>query len=113
MAWKQSEDQFLESDVVKWTEAIWPPSSGARRRRKRPRPWGKQAVTGQIISIDGDYLEVKVLKSEIVENTIGSKLRPHKPGTVIKKKAQTLLKGGPERRLWSEEDVRDALHREM
>jgi hypothetical protein len=108
MAWKQSEDRFLESDVVKWTEAIWSPQR-ARRSKKKRRPWGKQAVTGQILSIDGDLLEVRVLKAEILENEIGSKLTPHKPGTVIKKKTQTLLKGEPERLLWSEEEVRNAL----
>lgn len=40
MGWKEEGKGFLESDVVKWTEAIWAPS----RMRKQRKPWGKQEV---------------------------------------------------------------------
>ena len=106
MAWTQS-GEFVESDVVEWTEAIWPPSHS--RRRKKSRPWGKQKVTAQITAVDGDFVKLTVLHSAIVENIIGSELKPHKVGTTITKKRQTLMRGEPERLLWSEEDVRRAL----
>lgn len=106
MAWTQS-GEFVESDVVEWTEAIWPPSHS--RRRKKSRPWGKQKVTAQITAADGDFVKLTVLRSSIVENIIGSELKPHKVGTIITKKRQTLIRGEPERLLWSEEDVRTAL----
>ena len=106
MAWTQS-GEFVESDVVEWTEAIWPPSHS--RRRKKSRPWGKQKITAQITAIDGDFIKLTILKSEITENIIGSELKPHKVGTTITKKRQTLIRGEPERLLWSEEDVRKAL----
>lgn len=106
MEWTQS-GEFVESDVVEWTEAIWPPSHS--RRRKKPRPWGKQKVTAQITAIDGDFVKLIILRSAIVENIIGSELKPHKVGTTITKKRQTLIRGEPERLLWSEEDVRKAL----
>lgn len=106
MAWTQS-DEFVESDVVEWTEAIWPPSHS--RRRKKSRPWGKQKVTAQITAMDGEFVKLTILRSSIVENIIGSELKPHKVGLVITKKRQTLMRGEPERLLWSEEDVRSAL----
>lgn len=53
MVWEKSEGVFLESDVVGWIEAIWPPSRS--RRRKRSRPWGKQKVVAQIESIEGEF----------------------------------------------------------
>ena len=106
MKWTQS-GEFVESDVVEWTETIWPPNSP--RRRKKPRPWGKQKITAQITAIDGDFVKLTVLKSAITENIIGSELKPHKVGTTITKKRQTLLRGEPERLVWSEEDVRTAL----
>jgi hypothetical protein len=106
MKWTQS-GEFVESDVVEWTEAIWPPNHA--RRRKKSRPWGKQKITAQITAIDGDFVKLTVLKSAITENIIGSELKPHKVGTTITKKRQTLLRGEPERILWSEEDVRKAL----
>lgn len=106
MAWTQS-GEFVESDVVEWTEAIWPPSHS--RRRKKSRPWGKQKVVAQIAHIDGDFVKLTVLKASVIENLISSDLRPHKVGTTITKKRPTLLRGNPERLLWSEEDVRAAL----
>ena len=106
MAWTQS-GEFVESDVVEWTEAIWPPSHS--RRRKKSRPWGKQKIVAQIAHIEGDFLKLTILKSAITENLIGSDLKPHKVGSTITKKRSTLLRGDPERLLWSEEDVRVAL----
>lgn len=106
MKWTQS-GEFVESDVVEWTEAIWPPSHS--RRRKKSRPWGKQKVTAQITAVDGDFVKLIILRSAIVGNIIGSELKPHKVGTTITKKRQTLMRGEPERLLWSEEDVRKAL----
>lgn len=106
MVWEKSEGTLLESDVIGWIEAIWPPS---RSRRKISRPWGKQKVVAQIESIEGEYVRLKVLTASITENTLGTDLRPHKTGTIITKKRATLLRGNPERLHWSEEDVRSAL----
>jgi len=106
MKWTQS-DEFVESDVVEWTETIWPPSHA--RRRKKSRPWGKQKVTAQITAIDGDFVKLTILKSEITENIIGSELKPYKAGTVLTKKPSTLFRGGAHRLPWSEEDVRKSL----
>lgn len=103
MKWTQS-DEFVESDVVEWAEAIWPPNHA--RRRKKSRPWGKQKVTAQITAIEGDFVKLTVLKSAITENIIGSELKPHKVGTSLTKKKATLIKGEPQRLHWSEEDVR-------
>lgn len=107
MAWTKQEGEFVESDVVEWTEAIWPPSHS--RRRKKSRPWGKQKIIAQIAHIEGDFVKLTVLKASVIENIIGSELRPHKVGSTITKKRPTLLRGEPERLLWSEEDVRAAL----
>lgn len=103
MKWTQS-GEFVESDVVEWTEAIWPPNSP--RRRKKSRPWRKQKVTAQITEIDGDLVKLTVLKSALTENIIGSELKPYKIGATITKKKATLFKGEPQRLHWSEEDVR-------
>ncbi len=106
MTWEKSGKELLESDVIGWEEAIWPIS---RSRRKKTRPWGKQQVVAQIIHIDGDLVRLSVLRSDIIENNIGSDLKPHKVGTTIIKKRQTLMRGSPERLHWSEEEVRAAL----
>jgi hypothetical protein len=104
MTWKPADSGLIEADVVRWTEAIWGPS----RRRKRRLPWGKQQVTGQITALEGDSLSLKIMEAKIVETNIGAELKPHKPGTIIRKKRSTLLKGRPERLLWSDEDARNS-----
>lgn len=106
MTWEESQE-FVVSDVIEWIEAIWPLRNP--RSRKKPRPWGKQKVTGQITEIEAEYIKLTVLKSEITENTIGSELKPHKVGSAITKKKDTIVKGEPQRLHWSEEDVRKAL----
>jgi hypothetical protein len=105
MTWKQSGDGFVESDVLKWKEALWAP----KRRRKQRHPWGEQEVTGQITAIDGDYISLKVMKAEITKSNVAADLKPHKVGAIIRKKRSTLLRGSTERLNWSEEDVRAAL----
>lgn len=103
MTWEKSVENFVESDVIEWTEAMWPPN---RNRRKKSRPWGKQKVIAQIAAVDGDFIKLTILKSEILENNGVKQLVPHKVGSTITKKRATLLRGEPERLLWSEEDVR-------
>ena len=107
MTWEQA-GQFVESDVIEWTEAIWPPKTG-RRQRTKPRPVGKQKVIAQIASIEGDFIKLTVLKSELLENESIKPIYPHKPGSTITKKRATLSRGEPQRLHWSEEDVRLAL----
>ena len=107
MTWEKSGGDFVESDVIEWTEALWPPKRG--RRRTKPRPIGKQKVVAQIADIEGDFIKLTILKSEIMENDSIKELRPHKVGTTITKKRSTLLRGEPQRLHWSEEAVRNAL----
>ncbi len=115
MAWTQS-GEFVESDVVEWTEAIWPRRTTRRRKSKARRVWksraspvGKQKIIAQITGIDGDFIKLTVLKSELLENLVAKVLLPHKVGAIITKKRATLLRCEPQRLHWSEEDVRKAL----
>ena len=110
MTWEHAARELLEADVIEWTEAIWPPSTW---RRKKKRPWGKQTITGQITKSDGEFLEVLVLRAKVVENNYKWELGAHKVGTTLKRKRVTLLKSEPERLHWSEEDVRAVLLAEL
>jgi hypothetical protein len=76
------------------------------RRKSKPKPLGKQKVTGQITGIEGDFITLTILKAEITDNPHRADIRPHQVGTTITKKKQTILKGEPQRLHWSEEDVR-------
>lgn len=104
MTWTESRE-FIVGDVVEWTEAMWPPKRG----KKKQRPLGEQKAIGQIAEIDGDFIKITVLKSEITKNDAIKDLYSHKVGTTIARKRATLLRGKPERLLWSEEEVRATL----
>ena len=106
MVWEKAQGEFVESDVVEWVEAIWSPN---KFKKKKSRPWGKQKVVAQIASIEGEFVKLTVLKATVIENIIGSELRPHKVGGTITKKQATILRSNPERLHWTEEDVRMAL----
>jgi hypothetical protein len=107
LEWEKSTKEFVISDVIEWTETIWP--ARKPRRKSKPRPLGKQKVTGQITGIEGDFVTFTILRSAITENPNRADIKPHTVGTGLTKKIQTILKGEPERLLWSEEDVRKAL----
>ena len=105
--WEKTAGELVISDVIEWTETIWPARSS--RRKSKPRPIGKQKVTGQITGIEGDFITFTILRAAITENPNRADIRPYQVGTAITKKRQTILKGEPQRLHWSEEDVRASL----
>lgn len=105
--WESTVRELVLSDVIEWTETIWPVRKP--RRKSKPRPLGKQKVTGQITGIEGDFITLIILKAEITDNPHRADIRPHQAGMAITKKKQTILKGEPQRLYWSEEDVRQSL----
>ena len=105
--WDSAVRELVISDVIEWTETIWPPRRP--RRKSKPKPLGKQKVIGQITGIEGDFITFTVLKADIIDNPHRADIRPHPVGTTITKKKQTILKGEPQRLHWSEETVRNLL----
>ena len=104
--WGSAVGKLVISDVIEWTETIWP--ARKPRRKSKPKPLGKQKVTGQITDIDSDFITFTILKAEITDNPHRADIKPHTVGTALTKKKQTIFKGEPHRLHWSEEDVRKA-----
>lgn len=102
--WESAVGDLVVSDVIEWTETIWPVRKS--RRKQTPKPLGKQKVTGQITGIEGDFITFTILKAEITDNPHRVDIRPHQVGMAITKKQQTILKGEPQRLHWSDESVR-------
>jgi hypothetical protein len=105
--WESAVGELVLSDVIEWTETIWPVRKP--RRKQKPKPLGRQQVTGQITGIEGEFITLIILKAEITDNPQRADIRAHQVGTVITKKQKTILKGEPQRLHWSEEDVRETL----
>jgi hypothetical protein len=102
--WESTVRELVISDVIEWTETIWP--ARKPRRKSKPMPLGKQKITGQITGIEGEFVTLTILKSEITDNLHRADIRPPPVGAAITKKKQTILNGEPQRLHWSEEDVR-------
>lgn len=107
LKWDSTVRELVISDVIEWTETIWP--ARKPRRKSKPKPLGKQKVTGQITGIEGDFVTFTILRSAIIENPDRADIKPHAIGAALTKKLHTILKGEPQRLHWSEEDVRAAL----
>lgn len=104
--WIATAEDFMEGDVIRWTENIWSERKFGRKKSQKPKVTGKQAVTGQIEEIGAEFITIKVLAAEVTESTTAKTREPYKPAQMIRKKAATLIKGNVERLPWSDEEAR-------
>jgi len=105
--WLPATTDFKKADVVRWTEAIWSKKKRGRGKKAKNVLIGKQQVTGQITEIDQDFIHIKVMSSILIEKDGARENLLHKVDHIIRKKPQTLVKGGLERLPWSEESARE------
>jgi len=110
--WIAAGEDIIEADVVRWVEAIWSEKKRGRGKKARNVLIGKQRVTGQITLIDDDYVHVKVIEAELIEDKGAKERRIRKVDDIIRKKPQSLTKGEVERLLWSDEESRANIVRE-
>jgi hypothetical protein len=107
-AWIPCNGKFLEGDVIRWTEAIWPEAKG-RRRKARPEKRGERRVTAEVLKPAGaGFLSLSVISDEITANKYGMPLKALKKGETLRRKPVTLTKGGAARRPWAGNDGESA-----
>ena len=110
--WIAAGSDIIEADVIRWVEAIWSEKKRGRGKNAKNVLIGKQRVTGQITLIDDDYVHVKVIEAELIEDKGAKERRIRKTDDIIRKKPQSLTKGEVERLLWSDEESRANIVRE-
>ena len=109
--WVECGTHLLYSDVICWTDPIWPER---KRRRKKGKggatpPHGEQRVTAQVLEVDSrEYVRLLVIKAEITKNTHGMPLKAFKKDDIVVKKRATIMRGNPERLKWIDEAHRSA-----
>jgi hypothetical protein len=107
-AWIPCNGKFLEGDVIRWTEIIWPEAKG-RRRKARPEKRGERRVTAEVLKpASAGFISLFVISDEIIANKYGMPLKAIKKGETIRRKPVTLTKGGAARRPWAGKDGESA-----
>jgi hypothetical protein len=103
-AWIPCNGKFLEGDVIRWTQPLWP-----ARKMRRPEVRGESLVTAEVLKPDRPgFLRLAIMSDEIIKNKYGMPLKTLKKGEIIRKKAASLTKGKAERRPWGGRDGESA-----
>jgi len=106
--WISASEGFIQADVIRWTEGIY--GKHRRKNAKSPR-LGERQVTAEVLeATDEGWLKLLVLGSVIIKDDYaGSRLPPLNTGEPIKRARKTVVRGKPERLLWSDETARASI----
>ena len=108
--WAEVKRDFIQADVIRWNESDWQ-RRGPRGRTKNVKV-GDRTVTAQVLqpADSAGWVLLKVLVCVVGVSRIHRKeVTALKAGTEIKRAYKTLVKGKPERLLWSDEGFRSTL----
>jgi hypothetical protein len=107
--WISVDKKFIEADVIRWEEAVFARSG---RRSRRPIKIGSRRVTAEVTKgPDGDgWVTLLVRQCEVLtETVIGQVVEKFNDGSALRRSRKTILRGAPERLLWTDETARDAV----
>jgi hypothetical protein len=107
--WIRLTADFIEADVIRWNEAVFARQS---RRARQPIKIGTRRVTAEVLKgpdAEG-WVALLVRRCEVLSETvIGQTVEVFKNGKSLRRSRNTLLRGEPERLLWSDETARDVV----
>ena len=104
--WLPVGDEFIEADVIRWTEPVF-----RNRRRGRSVPVGDRLVTAEVLSEpdkDG-WVHLLVRRCEALSPRTGwnaSDVAMLPRDTETRRRAGTIARGNAERLTWSDESAR-------
>jgi len=107
--WIPLTDQFIAADVIRWDEAVYANSS---RRSRRPVKIGTRRVTAEVLKGPDaqGWVGLLVRQCEVLtETVIGHVVEKFRNGRTLRRSRDTILRGKPERLLWTEETARDGV----
>ncbi len=106
MDWIPIEDgAFIAADVIRWKEGVYKPQ---RSRKKKALRFGDRLITAEVLQEPdaNGWVRLLVRKCEILTETSVKKLSPISNTKEIKRAKKTIMRGKPERLLWSDESAR-------
>ena len=103
--WVSAADGIIEADVIRWKEAAF---QNRRRKKARSIRLGERLVIAEVLQ-DADakgLVNLLVRGCEMISETPGRKVPLLTLKTTIKRARKTIMRGNPERLLWSDESAR-------
>lgn len=103
--WIPIGDDFIKADVIRWHEGVFKPR---RSRKGRSIKLGERRVTAEVLAEahEDGWVHVLVRGWELISETPGRRMPALPLRTEIKRALKTILRGKPERLLWSDESAR-------
>ena len=94
---------FIEADVIRWTEAVWD-----KRRRSKPLRIGERQIVGEVLSRGEDGWVAVLVRSCVVtkDEFAGRVIEVFKPLSRLRRGLKTILRGKSERLPWDDESAR-------
>lgn len=101
--WVPAKD-FIEADVIRWEEGVFD-----RRRGKKASRIGERVVVAEVLKSGADgWVRLLIRACAIsLDEIAGRRVPGLKSETEIRRANKTILRGKPERLLWSDESARD------
>lgn len=103
-------DPIIEADVIRWTEAVF----DRRRKGKKALRIGERLIVAEVLELTKDgWLRLLVRACTITRDDVAGRSIPtFKQEERIKRAVKTVMRGKPERLIWSDESARDGLLRD-
>lgn len=100
--------EFITADVIRWKEGVYPHRFS---RKAKPPRIGDRLVTAEVLKEpdkDG-WVRLLVRQCEILVELAVRKPSPITPKTEIRRALKTIMRGKPERLVWSDESARSVI----
>jgi hypothetical protein len=104
-------DDIIRADVIRWTEGVF----SRRGRRKKSQKVGERQVIAEVLKLTDDgWLMLLIRRCTITRDEFaGGTVPTLKVESEVRRAVKTVLRGKPERLLWSDESARDDLLRDL
>ncbi|MBE0626447.1 MAG: hypothetical protein IH606_16725 [Burkholderiales bacterium] len=100
--------RLIAADVIRWKENVYGPR---RSRKAKAARLGVRLVTAEVLKEPDTqgWMQLLVLKCDILKVMSVRTPPEFSSNMTIKRALKTIMRGNPERMLWSDESARDAV----
>jgi hypothetical protein len=104
--WVPVGNDFIAADVIRWKEGVFKPR---RSKKGKAIKLGERQMIAEVLRDEAGWVYLLVRGCEVLSATIGVNLRDVpivEKNTQTKRKRATIVRGKPDRLLWSDESAR-------